>query len=179
MSEDRSIKEVPILKKPRKRYAEPVIDPDTGLQVTQTGPRRGKLAAPKGSLDTSGGASERQRVKRILELKVLNTPMELISSATDTPVHKIQSIIKEFSNVLGYLEELPDFRRAQKDLIDASMYPVLKSISNSEKLEAASLAQSAIAFKILHTASRLEHDKSTSNNANATFIGDGKSLKDL
>ena len=164
--------------KQKRKYSKPVIDPDTGLQVTQTGRRKGKLSAPRDSL-SSDAATERNRVKRILELKVLNTPMELISSATDTPVHKIQSIIKEFSNVLGYLEELPDFRRAQKDLIDASMYPVLKSISNSEKLEAASLAQSAIAFKILHTASRLEHDKSTSNNANATFLGDGKSLKDL
>ena len=164
--------------KQKRKYSKPVIDPETGLQVTQTGRRKGKLSAPKDSL-SSDATLERNRVKRILELKVLNTPMELISTATDTPVHKIQSIIKEFSNVLGYLEELPDFRRAQRDLIDATMYPVLKSISNPEKLLEATIGQSALAFKVLHQASRLEHDKSTSNNANASFIGDGKSLKDL
>ena len=166
--------------KQKRKYSKPVIDPDTGLQVTQTGRRKGKLSAPKGSVSSnSDPAVERNRVKRILELKVLNTPEELISTATDTPVHKIRSIVKEFSNVLGYLEELPDFRKAQKDLIDATMYPVLKSISNPEKLLEATIGQSALAFKVLHQASRLEHDKSTSNNANATFIGEGKSLKDL
>ena len=160
---------------PRKRRAI-TYDPLTGLEVATTGSNAGNLAVPTSTTE----ARERKKVVRVLELAALNTPQALIAQAVGDTPQAVSNIIQEFSGIFKELEELPRLRQIQKDLVDATMFKTLKSLNNEDKIEAATLSQVATAFKETYNASRLEHGRSTHNNATSvTFTNTGKGLKDI
>lgn len=124
-------------------------------------------------------AKERKKVLRTLELAAIDTPVALIASTLGETKQAITKIIDEYKHVYPQLANLSKLSVIKRELIDASMYQSLESLNDPTKIEGASLRDSAYAFDVLHRASRLEHNQSTSNTAILSFTQDAKSLDDI
>lgn len=158
--------------KSKRRYTPPQKD-SNGIKRRKDG----SYAKHKNSSDPA--LAERQRVLRTLELAAIDTPIPLIASTLGETKQAITKIIEEYKYVYPQLANLSKLSAIKRELIDSTMYQSLESINNPDKIAEASLRDHAYAFDVLHRASRLEHNQSTSNVNTLTFTQDAKSLDDL
>lgn len=160
--------------KQKRKYTKPHIDPITGLRTTKSGKQclePGKLSDPI--------KDHQKKILRVVELASVDTPIELISKNVQATTQEVKKILTEYSHIFPQLEKLESLRKNKRDLVESSMFKVLESLTESSKINEASLKESAYAFDVLHKATRLESNQSTSNAAHLTFTSDMKSLDEL
>lgn len=82
----------------------------------------------------------------------------------------IKFILDKFAPVISNLKDVPDYKIAKSDLLNAGELTVLKSILKPEALETARLGELAKTFDVFYKAGRLERGLSTQNIESFTRI---------
>jgi phage gp29-like protein len=157
---------------PRKynNNTDPIIDPVTGQTIKATKRQQ---------------SVKNQRVKdRALPIEILKMhqdgiPNQLIATKLQTTPNAVSAILQHYKSLLPELGQIQELRQQQKDIIDALLHQAMKAISSSD-YDTANISQLSHLFNNLYKASRLEHDKSTSNSSvMAGFMDGAKGLDDL
>lgn len=167
--------------KPLEQTTDPLPTQGNTPQVVDAG-RQKRLAnlTRKGrgkAVSRKASTLSRNERKQILMQLAEQVPQTAIAAQFGISDSAVAAIRDEFGVIFRTLKDVDKYRKVKAELFDAVELQTLKSLSNSEKHERASLNQVAYTMQVLHNAGRLEKNQSTANvnvNGYLRFGGGGK-----
>lgn len=102
-------------------------------------------------------------LSRMLTMAARGNGYRTIAKALSIPESTVKARLRQFRPVLSQLGNSEFYRDTRESVITAAEFQALKSMMATDKHAEATLQQSAYAFKVLHSAGRLERNLSTAN----------------
>lgn len=108
---------------------------------------------------------QQARDLKIIELRAKDMSVVEIAKVVDLSPQGVFQRLQGFESILEDLRNVQEYRHTRHNIIDVAEKKILKTLLDDRKLEEANLFQSAVAFREIYKARRLEDGLSTSNNS--------------
>ena len=101
------------------------------------------------------------RTKKILNLHAKGLNNTQIAKQVDCNRVTVTRTLKRFKETFKNLDDVEAYQQHKADLFSAAEMTILNSMVQDDKIEKATLNQSAYALQVLHNAGRLERGQAT------------------